>query len=195
MASTSVDLPDPFSPTRIGGGCQIESLVEDLGDGSQGRRPDLAVQNVARILCQPSNRIVVQGHAPILAGHHHCPGAAYVSSAAGTAITPEVAATVGHKWLGDSREAAGEVEPSTSVLAALAADLQVVVFWPTTRDTWAMTRLEFWPDYGAGPLWTDEGKPADLESLSLPHDLVERVRSWNSRYEDGQAPHRRPGRC
>ncbi|MFE4227299.1 hypothetical protein ACFRJ8_05380 [Arthrobacter sp. NPDC056886] len=60
--------------------------------------------------------------------------AAYVSSAADTAITPEVAATVGHKWLGDSREAAGEVEPSTPVLAALTADLQVVVFWPWSRS-------------------------------------------------------------
>lgn len=28
-----------------------------------------------------------------------------------------------------------------------------------------MTPLEFWPDYGPGPLWTKEGKPADLGAL------------------------------
>lgn len=56
-----------------------------------------------------------------------------------------------------------------------------------------MTRLEFWPDYGAGPLWTAEGRPADLESLGLPLELVERVRSWNSRFEEDKLPIYGPG--
>lgn len=56
-----------------------------------------------------------------------------------------------------------------------------------------MTRLEFWPEYGAGPLWTNEGKSVHLESLNLPHELVERVRSWNSRYEEDKLPIDSPG--
>lgn len=47
--------------------------------------------------------------------------------AAGTTITPEVVATVWHKWFGDSRgETTGEVEPPTSAMTALAADLQAI---------------------------------------------------------------------
>ncbi|PVZ52596.1 hypothetical protein [Arthrobacter sp. H-02-3] len=47
--------------------------------------------------------------------------------AAGEPITPAVAATVWHKWFGDSRgETAGEVEPPTSAMTALAADLQAM---------------------------------------------------------------------
>lgn len=46
---------------------------------------------------------------------------------AGAPITPEVVATVWHKWFGDSHgETAGEVEPATTKMAALAADLQVI---------------------------------------------------------------------
>lgn len=47
--------------------------------------------------------------------------------AAGTPITPEVVATVWHKWFGDSQgETAGEPEPPTPAMAVLAADLQVI---------------------------------------------------------------------
>lgn len=31
--------------------------------------------------------------------------------------------------------------------------------------------LEFWPDYGTGPLWLRGGKPADLAALAIPADL------------------------
>jgi hypothetical protein len=41
--------------------------------------------------------------------------------AAGELITPEVVATVWHKWFG---ETAGKVEPPTPAMEALAADLQ-----------------------------------------------------------------------
>lgn len=56
-----------------------------------------------------------------------------------------------------------------------------------------MMRLEFWPDYGPGPLWNDNGKPIDPESLGISPDLAERVRLWNSRYEEGRIPLDGPG--
>lgn len=43
--------------------------------------------------------------------------------AARTPITPEVVATVWHKWFGDS---SGEPEPPTPGMTALAADLQAL---------------------------------------------------------------------
>lgn len=47
--------------------------------------------------------------------------------AAGTPITTEAVASVWHKWFGDSAgEAAGEPEPPTSAMTALAADLQAI---------------------------------------------------------------------
>ena len=47
--------------------------------------------------------------------------------AAGETITPEVVATVWHKWFGDSLgETMGEPEPPTSGMEALAADLQAI---------------------------------------------------------------------
>jgi hypothetical protein len=46
---------------------------------------------------------------------------------AGTPITPEVVATVWHKWFGDSQgDTAAEPEPPTSAMSALATDLQGV---------------------------------------------------------------------
>jgi hypothetical protein len=48
--------------------------------------------------------------------------------------------------------------------------------------------LEFWPDYEAGPLWTDEGKPVDLAALSIDHGLVERTTAWNAAYSEDKVP-------
>jgi hypothetical protein len=48
--------------------------------------------------------------------------------------------------------------------------------------------LEFWPDYGAGPLWTEDGKAADLRSLGLPDELAEHLTVWNSQYEEDKVP-------
>lgn len=56
-----------------------------------------------------------------------------------------------------------------------------------------MTRLEFWPDYGPGPLWTEKGKPVDLESLGISPELAERVLLWNSQYEEDRIPVDGPG--
>jgi hypothetical protein len=37
-----------------------------------------------------------------------------------------------------------------------------------------MTPLEIWPDHGDGPLWAEDGKAADLRSLGLRSELIER---------------------
>jgi len=50
-----------------------------------------------------------------------------------------------------------------------------------------MTDVEFWPEYGAGPLW-DDGNPVDLSSLGLEPALVERLESWNARYSEDKVP-------
>ena len=50
-----------------------------------------------------------------------------------------------------------------------------------------MNVLEFWPDYGPGPLWAD-GKPVDLASLGLDRDLVVEVVAWNASYEESKVP-------
>lgn len=55
-----------------------------------------------------------------------------------------------------------------------------------------MVALEFWPDYGAGPLW-DDGRPADLASLSIDQDLIDRLTAWNARYSEDKVPLEGPG--
>lgn len=56
-----------------------------------------------------------------------------------------------------------------------------------------MTLFEFWPDYGPGPLWTEDGRPADPEALPLGDDLVRSLRDWNARYEEDRIPVEGPG--
>ncbi len=56
-----------------------------------------------------------------------------------------------------------------------------------------MTSFEFWPDYGQGPLWTNEGKPADLGALPLGDDLLSRLTDWNARYTEERIPVEGPG--
>ena len=53
--------------------------------------------------------------------------------------------------------------------------------------------LEFWPDYGQGPLWDDRGRAVDLDGLGLPSALVERIRVWHSRYDERRLPIDGPG--
>ena len=55
-------------------------------------------------------------------------------------------------------------------------------------QTSGVTFLEFWPDYGPGPLWTDDGKPADLAVLSIDPGLVERLTAWNAAYSEDKVP-------
>jgi hypothetical protein len=50
------------------------------------------------------------------------------------------------------------------------------------------TRTAAWPDYGPGPLWTDEGKPADLTTLPIGDDLVERLTIWTAANSEDKVP-------
>ena len=50
-------------------------------------------------------------------------------------------------------------------------------------DNVSVKQLEFWPEYGAGPLWA-EGVGVDPTQLGLPTELVERLVAWNARYGD-----------
>lgn len=47
--------------------------------------------------------------------------------------------------------------------------------------------LEFWPDYGGGPLWAD-GRAVDLGSLGLSGPLQRRLEGWNGRYDEARLP-------
>ena len=54
--------------------------------------------------------------------------------------------------------------------------------------TRAVEALEFWPDYGPGPLWNRDGKAADLDALRLPGDLAQRLAAFNGSYEEDRLP-------
>jgi hypothetical protein len=47
-----------------------------------------------------------------------------------------------------------------------------------------VTPLEFWPDCGSGPLWTEEGQSVDPRSLGLAEELVEQLQEWNGWYRN-----------
>jgi len=51
-----------------------------------------------------------------------------------------------------------------------------------------MPQLDFWPDYGVGPLWSEDGKAVDLLALGLPGQLVERLKGWNGQYAEERLP-------
>lgn len=55
-----------------------------------------------------------------------------------------------------------------------------------------MIELEFWPDYGVGPLWLD-GRSVDPTDLNLDVALAKRLRDWNARYEEWKIPLEGPG--
>ena len=51
--------------------------------------------------------------------------------------------------------------------------------------------LEWWPDYGSGPLWKKSGRGGehvDASSLGLPADLVARLTAWNASYTADKLP-------
>jgi hypothetical protein len=50
-----------------------------------------------------------------------------------------------------------------------------------------VTTLEFWPDYGSGPLWED-GKAIDPLSIGLPHELADEIAAWNREYVEDKLP-------
>jgi hypothetical protein len=51
-----------------------------------------------------------------------------------------------------------------------------------------LTTIEFWPEYGDGPLWTTDGDAVDLSGLALSSDLAEALRAWNANYDDSKLP-------
>lgn len=53
------------------------------------------------------------------------------------------------------------------------------------------TKIEFWPEYGDGPLWRADGKALDLSGLAISTDLAEALRSWNASYDDSKLPFER----
>jgi hypothetical protein len=50
-----------------------------------------------------------------------------------------------------------------------------------------MTVIEFWPDYGPGPLWLD-GHPVDPEELGLSAALASRLQEWNASHKESRVP-------
>jgi hypothetical protein len=53
--------------------------------------------------------------------------------------------------------------------------------------------LEFWPDYGPGPLWSADGQPADLAALPLGDELRQELVDWNADYREDRIPVEGPG--
>lgn len=47
-----------------------------------------------------------------------------------------------------------------------------------------VTTLEFWPDYGPGPIWLNGSAIAPAEILSA--SLAKRVRLWNDAYDEAK---------
>lgn len=48
--------------------------------------------------------------------------------------------------------------------------------------------IEFWPDYGPGPLWGDAGQSLQPEEVGVPSDLAARLLTWNSEYAEDKIP-------
>jgi hypothetical protein len=53
--------------------------------------------------------------------------------------------------------------------------------------------LEFWPDYGGGPLWDDAGNVVAPHGLAIPAELADRLTDWNARYDEAHLPIEGPG--
>lgn len=60
----------------------------------------------------------------------------------------------------------------------------------TSRRVSSVTgTLEWWPDYGSGPLWKRSGRggvPVDAASLGLSPNLVARLTGWNASYNENK---------
>jgi hypothetical protein len=55
-----------------------------------------------------------------------------------------------------------------------------------------MKVIEFWPDYGLGPLWLD-GRAVAPEAVGVAGDLASRLNAWNADYEESKVPVDGPG--
>jgi hypothetical protein len=63
----------------------------------------------------------------------------------------------------------------------------------TGKPEAAAPLLEFWPDYGPGPLWDAHGKALEPQSLGLDADLANRLLAFNAAYEEERVPVDGPG--
>lgn len=55
-----------------------------------------------------------------------------------------------------------------------------------------MRVIEFWPDYGPGPLWLD-GRAVAPDTLGITGDLASRLNAWHAAYEESKVPVDGPG--
>lgn len=55
-----------------------------------------------------------------------------------------------------------------------------------------MQEIEFWPEYGSGPLWRC-GRAIDPQTVGVESDLVRRLIAWNAEYADEKLPAGVPG--
>jgi hypothetical protein len=66
------------------------------------------------------------------------------------------------------------------------------------QDGYVTLTLEWWPDYGGGPLWHMSGRGgqhADSRALGLPQDLAGRLAVWNQEYAEDKLPVGGDGDC
>jgi hypothetical protein len=78
---------------------------------------------------------------------------------------------------------------ATLGLARISAEECVPTSWIGSQGRLVLvTVLEFWPDYGSGPLWTEEGQAANLRSLGLPEEVVKQLQDWNTAYGEEKIP-------
>jgi hypothetical protein len=63
----------------------------------------------------------------------------------------------------------------------------------TSNPEAAAPVLEFWPDYGPGPLWDAQGKAVEPRSLGLAADLLNRLLAFNAAYAEERVPIDGPG--
>ncbi|WP_157181298.1 GNAT family N-acetyltransferase [Actinopolymorpha alba] len=78
--------------------------------------------------------------------------------------------------------------PSRRVMKRIGMTYAGEILWRGLASRVVARTLEFWPDYGSGPLWDNEGRPVDLDELDLPGALIERIPNWHNRYEEARLP-------
>ncbi|MFP5487625.1 MAG: hypothetical protein ACLGHQ_04895 [Acidimicrobiia bacterium] len=49
-------------------------------------------------------------------------------------------------------------------------------------------RLEFWPEYNGGPLWSEDGATVEPTSIGLSGEMAGRLLAWNAGYDDDRLP-------
>jgi hypothetical protein len=71
--------------------------------------------------------------------------------------------------------------------------LALASFTVTAKPEASLPLLEFWPDYGPGPLWDAQGQAVEPHALGLDADLANRLLAFNAAYEEKRRPVDGPG--